>query len=64
MVIIWPSEVFYGIRELSRSDGFPTNMIHGWVRSFWRLEDDFSPDEICLYFDHGGVLQEKIFCLI
>lgn len=45
---------FYGIRELSRSDGFPTNMIHGWVRSFWRLEDDFSPDEIWVYFDHGG----------
>ena len=45
---------FYGIRELSRSDGFPTNMIHGWVRSFWRLDDDFSPDEIWVFFDHGG----------
>jgi DNA polymerase-1 len=45
---------FYGIRELSRSDGFPTNMIHGWVRSFWRLEDDFSPDEIRVFFDRGG----------
>lgn len=45
---------FYGIRELTRSDGFPTNMIHGWVRSFWRLEDDFSPDEIWVFFDKGG----------
>ena len=45
---------FYGIRELTRSDGFPTNMIHGWVRSFWRLEDDFSPDETWVFFDRGG----------
>jgi DNA polymerase-1 len=45
---------FYGIRELSRSDGFPTNMIHGWIKSFWRMEDDFAPDQIWLFFDHGG----------
>lgn len=52
---------FYGIRELTRSDGFPTNMIHGWVRSFWRLEDDFSPDEIWIFFDKGGCpLRENI----
>jgi DNA polymerase-1 len=52
---------FYGIRELTRSDGFPTNMIHGWVRSFWRLEDDFSPDEIWVFFDKGGCpLRENI----
>jgi DNA polymerase-1 len=50
---------FYGIRELSRSDGFPTNMIHGWVRSFWRLEDDFSPDEIWVFFDRGGCPQRE-----
>ncbi|MDG1139814.1 MAG: 5'-3' exonuclease H3TH domain-containing protein [Opitutales bacterium] len=45
---------FYGIRELSRSDGFPTNMIHGWLRTLWRLEDDVQPDEICVFFDKGG----------
>ncbi|MEC9124025.1 MAG: 5'-3' exonuclease H3TH domain-containing protein [Verrucomicrobiota bacterium] len=45
---------FYGIRELSRSDGFPTNMVHGWLRSFWRLEDDWKPDEIWIFFDKGG----------
>ena len=45
---------FYGIKELNRSDGFPTNMIHGWLRSFWRLEDDFSPDQVWVYFDLGG----------
>ena len=52
---------FYGIRELSRSDGFPTNMIHGWLRSFWRLEDDFKPDQIWVFFDLGGChKREKI----
>ena len=52
---------FYGIRELNRSDGFPTNMIHGWLRSFWRLEDDFKPDDIWVFFDFGGCPQrEKI----
>ncbi len=45
---------FYGIRELSRSDGFPTNMIHGWLRTFWRLEDDYKPDQIWVFFDLGG----------
>lgn len=45
---------FYGIRDLSRSDGFPTNMVHGWLRSFWRLEDDCSPDQIWVFFDKGG----------
>ena len=45
---------FYGIRELSRSDGFPTNMIHGWLRTFWRLEDDYKPDQIWVFFDLGA----------
>jgi len=45
---------FYGIRELNRSDGFPTNMIHGWLRTLWRLEDDMEPDELCVFFDKGG----------
>ena len=45
---------FYGIRELTRSDGFPTNMVHGWLRSFWRLEDDLKPSEIKVFFDKGG----------
>ena len=45
---------FYGIRELNRSDGFPTNMIHGWLRSFWKLEDDLSPAGIRVFFDKGG----------
>ena len=29
-------------------------MVHGWLRSFWRLEDDCSPDQIWVFFDKGG----------
>lgn len=45
---------FYGMPELNRSDGLPTNMIHGWVRTFWKLEDDESPDHVAVCFDLGG----------
>ena len=45
---------FYGITELSRSDGFPTNAIHGWLRTCWRLEDEEKPDAIIVFFDCGG----------
>ena len=45
---------FYGIKELTRTDGFPTNMIHGWLRTFWKIEDEFSPDQIWVFFDLGG----------
>lgn len=45
---------FYGIKELRRTDGFPTNMIHGWLRTFWKIEDEFSPDQIWVFFDLGG----------
>jgi DNA polymerase-1 len=29
-------------------------MVHGWLRSFWKLEDDCSPDQIWVFFDKGG----------
>ena len=54
---------FYGIRELNRSDGFPTNMIHGWLRSFWRLEDDFKPDDIWVFLTLVVALNERKFYL-
>lgn len=45
---------FYGIRELSRSDGFPTNAIHGWVKTLWKLED-LKPNSLpVVCFDRGG----------
>ena len=31
---------FYGMPELTRTDGFPTGALHGWVKSLWRLSDD------------------------
>lgn len=30
---------FHAIPELTRSDGFPTNALHGWVKTLWRLAD-------------------------
>jgi DNA polymerase-1 len=29
-------------------------MIHGWLRTFWRLEDDEKPDVVRVYFDKGA----------
>lgn len=45
---------FYAIRELSRSDGFPTNAIHGWLRTIWKLLDDQNPCRMVAFFDLGG----------
>lgn len=44
---------FYAIPHLSRADGFPTNAIHGWLRSLWRLDDEEQPDEMLVVFDLG-----------
>jgi DNA polymerase-1 len=45
---------FYGMPELTRSDGFPTGALHGWVKSLWRLEDDEKPAATLVFFDLGG----------
>ena len=44
---------FYGMPGLTRSDGFPTNAIHGWVRTLWRLEDDNRPQNMIIFYDLG-----------
>ncbi len=44
---------FYGIPELRRADGFPTNAIHGWVKGLWKLENMESPDQILVCWDIG-----------
>ena len=45
---------YYAVRELTRTDGFPTNALYGWVRSMWKLVDDQKPDETIVFFDLGG----------
>lgn len=45
---------FYAIPNLTRSDGFPTNALHGWVRTLWSLQDKEKPDHIAVFFDLGG----------
>lgn len=50
---------FYAVKELKRSDGFPTNALYGWVRSMWKLLDDQRPDYVTVFFDLGGA-QDKL----
>ena len=50
---------FYAVRDLTRSDGFPTNALYGWVRSMWKLTDDQKPDHVTVFFDLGGA-QDKL----
>jgi DNA polymerase-1 len=45
---------FFAIPELARADGFPTNALHGWVKSIWRLSDQEKPDGTLVFFDLGG----------
>ncbi len=45
---------FFAIPELTRSDGFPTNALHGWVKTIWKLEDQEKADGILVFFDLGG----------
>lgn len=45
---------FYAIPELTRADGFPTNALHGWIKSLWRLQDQEKPDAMLVFFDLGG----------
>lgn len=45
---------FYAIPELTRADGFPTNALHGWLKSLWMLADQTKPDACVVFFDLGG----------
>ena len=45
---------FYAIPELTRADGFPTNALHGWMKSLWKFEDQEKPDATLVFFDLGG----------
>ncbi len=45
---------FFAVPELTRADGFPTNALHGWVKSIWKLADQEKPDATLVFFDLGG----------
>ncbi|HSH95863.1 MAG TPA: hypothetical protein VK968_17085, partial [Roseimicrobium sp.] len=45
---------FHAVPELTRADGFPTNALHGWVKSLWKLEDQEKPAGTLVFFDLGG----------
>jgi DNA polymerase I len=45
---------FYGMPELTRSDGFPTGALHGWVKTMWKLQDQEKPEGMLVFFDLGG----------
>lgn len=53
---------FFAIPELTRADGFPTNAVHGWVKSIWRLNDQERPDGVLVFFDLGGA-QDRLALL-
>ncbi len=45
---------YYAVPELTRQDGFPTNALHGWLRTLWKLEDMENPCASAVFFDSGG----------
>jgi DNA polymerase I len=45
---------YFATPLLTRSDGFPTNALHGWVKSLWRLIDQEKPGHTVVFFDLGG----------
>jgi DNA polymerase-1 len=53
---------FFAIPELTRSDGFPTNALHGWVKSLWMINDQEKPEGTLVFFDLGGA-QDRLALL-
>lgn len=45
---------FHAVPELTRADGFPTNALHGWVKSLWKLDDQEKPAGTLVFFDLDG----------
>lgn len=53
---------FHAIPDLTRKDGFPTNALHGWVKTLWRLWDQERPAACVVFFDLGGA-QDRLALL-
>lgn len=45
---------YYALPEFSNSEGIPTNALHGWLRTIWKLQDDEAPCHTAAFFDSGG----------
>lgn len=53
---------YFAVPELTRADGLPTNAVHGWVKSLWRLADQEKPAATLVFFDLGGA-QDRLALL-
>lgn len=45
---------FYALRNMSRSDGFPTNAIFGFVKMLRKLMEEHRPERVAMVFDSKG----------
>ncbi|MBF0448913.1 MAG: DNA polymerase I [Magnetococcales bacterium] len=45
---------FYGIRNMSRRDGFPTNALFGFIKMLQKVVLEQKPDYLALVFDEKG----------
>ena len=45
---------FYAMPPLTRSDGFPTGALHGWIKTVTKLVENENPKSITVFFDLGG----------
>ncbi len=48
---------FYGIRNMSTKDGFPTNAVYGFIKTLDKMISSFNPEYIVVSFD----LKKKTF---
>ena len=53
---------FFAVPALTRADGFPTNAVHGWVKSLWKLDSQEKPVATLVFFDLGGA-QDRLALL-
>ena len=53
---------YYAIRQLSTSQGFPTNAIYGFLNTLKKLRDREKPDYLGIVFDTGRpTIRHKVF---
>lgn len=53
---------FYAVPELTRADGFPTNALHGWLKTLWHLSDRYPGAEVLAVFDLDGDRMRQELC--